>query len=593
MPFIKKIGLQAKLITVYTGITGVVLIVAFTIVSYINSNASHKFVIENLNIVTSIIAQSSASSLVFSDHDIANSYLQLLKSHPSIVYACIRDKENKEFAQYRLKNNTEFTCDIYLQEKNIALNDNYIDVYKPIMVGNEYVGSLQIKASLAELTERIIESAQLLLTVFIGLMLPAILISRRVMRVIIEPITNLKEIAQKITVNKDYSLRMKKKSNDEVGVLIDSFNNMLNQIKSRDSALVEEKEKAEISAINAKKYALETEETNIQLEIEIRERSKIEFELSDLNETLEIKVGERTSELKELNKKIGDIARSAGMAEVASGVLHNVGNVLNSVNVSASVIREKVRKTKADNLARVATMLNEHKDDMANFMDKDEAGQQIPKFISLLAEQLKTEKANLYTELDVLVSNIDHIKNVISMQQSYAGSYGVREKVTLSDLMEDALRMNIQGMGKHGVKIVKSYADIPQLYVNKHKVLQIMINLISNAKYAIIENDQQEKNLNIKISKDNGMAKLEVSDTGVGIAEEDMKHLFEYGFKKRRDGHGFGLHHSAIVANELGGKILAQSNGLGKGASFILWLPYDDKNNIKPSADSGLDRAIN
>jgi len=583
MPFIKNIGLQAKLIIVYAGITGVVLIAAFTIVSYINSNASRQSVVANLNVVADIIAQSSASSLVFSDNETANNYLQLLKSHSSIVYACIRDKENKQFAQFQRINDSSYSCGIYQHDKNIVLSNNYIDVYKPIMVGGVYIGNLQIKASLMELTERIVESAQLLLAVFIGLMLPTILISRRVMRMIVEPITNLKEIAQNITANKDYSLRMKKNSNDEVGVLIDSFNNMLDQIKSRDSELVEEKEKAEALAINAKKYSIETEQINKKLEIEIRERNEIELELNNLNETLEAKVSERTSELKELNKKIGDIARSAGMAEVASGVLHNVGNVLNSVNVSASVIREKVRKTKADNLSRVSTMLNEHKDDIANFIAKDESGKQIPKFIAMLAEQVKAEKIDMYNELDELADNIDHIKNVISMQQSYAGSYGVREKVILSDLVEDALRINTQGMGQHGVEIVRSYIDIPQLYIDKHKVLQIMINLISNAKHAIIENNRKEKVLNIKINKDtnNDMAVIEFSDTGIGIAEEDIKHLFEYGFKKRHGGHGFGLHHSSIVANELGGKILAKSDGLGKGASFILWLPYDNKTNIK------------
>jgi signal transduction histidine kinase len=221
-------------------------------------------------------------------------------------------------------------------------------------------------------------------------------------------------------------------------------------------------------------------------------------------------------------------------------------------------------------------MLEKNQNNIAEFISSDDTGKQIPKFLALLAEQLSKEKDSMYAELDDLVNNIDHIKNVISMQQSYAGSYGVREKVVLSDLIEDALRMNVQGMGEYGVRVVRSYKSIAQLYVDKHKVLQIMINLISNAKHAIIESDKDVKNLTIKISTDGEFAKLEVSDTGIGIAKQDIEHLFEYGFKKRRDGHGFGLHHSAIVANELGGRISVESDGPDKGASFYLWLPYND-----------------
>lgn len=557
-------------------ITGTVLAFAFTMASHVNSKASEKSVISSLNAVADIIAISSVSSLAFSDRDAAKNYLQLLKSHPSIVYACVRTIENIEFAQYSPDSVNVYTCDKYIGSRRIILATDFVDLYKPILLDGERIGSLQIKASLIELKNQTIESAKYSLLIYIGLMIPAVFITKRILGYIINPITRLKDVAQKVSTKKDYSLRMRKSSDDEVGVLIDSFNNMLDQIQSRDSALVEEKEKAESSADTTKKYALETEQTNKQLENEIREKTRVEFELSELNETLEEKVSERTFELKELNEKIGDIARSAGMAEVASGVLHNVGNVLNSVNVSASVIREKIRKSKLGNLNRVAKLLEDNKSNIADFISNNEAGKQVPKFLLLLADQLSVEKEEMYHELDQLVDNIDHIKNVISMQQSYAGSYGVREKIMLSDLVEDALRMNVQGMGRHGIKVERSYADIPLLYVDKHKVLQVMINLISNAKHSMIESKGEEKTLSIKISKQDAMAKLEIKDTGVGIAEEDVSHLFEYGFKKRRDGHGFGLHHSAIVANELGGKILAQSEGLGAGANFILWLPYED-----------------
>ena len=567
--------IKSKILIVYMSITAILLALTFVVFAKINSSSSELNVISGLNVVAEIVSESSAASLAFSDVESANSNFRSLKYHQSIVYACIRSIENEVFAEYNLNSEDIFVCEDFNENAELKLLSGYVDVFKPVLLEGQPIGSLQIKASLSELTDTLIKSVKLSIVIFIGLMVITALVSRRIMRFITEPITRLRDVTRKVTTDKDYSLRMEKTSEDEVGELIVSFNNMLEQIQNRDEALIEEKEKAEVSAVSEKKYAQETEETNKYLEVEIRERTRIENELQELNETLEDKVNERTSELKELNEKIGDIARNAGMAEVASGVLHNVGNVLNSVNVSASVIREQIRKTKAGNLSRVVDMLEKNKNNISEYISSDDKGKQIPKFLSLLATQLKEEKAGVFGELDELASNIDHIKNVISMQQSYAGSYGVRENVVLSDLVEDALRINLQGMGRHGVKVVKKYEEVSQLYIDKHKALQVIINLLSNAKHALVDSDNKTRNIIIIISEHEGMARLEVNDTGIGIDESDIPHLFEYGFKKRRDGHGFGLHHSALVANELGGKISVSSDGLGEGASFVLLLPLD------------------
>ena len=558
-------------------ITAIVLASAFIISVSFEVSSSKENIISGLNIVGEIIADRGAASLAFSDIESASSNLRTLRSHDSIVYACIRTAENEAFAEYKADIDKTYQCDAYNDKNSANISEEYVDIYKPVLLEGQSIGMVQIKSSLEGLSGQIIESIKLSLVIFIGLMMVASFASGRVVNRIIEPITKLKEIAQKVTDDNNYSFRMEKTSSDEVGVLVESFNKMLDQILERDRALSEEKDKAELSAVSAKKYAEETENINIDLENEIRERAKIEEELQVLNETLEDKVQERTIELEELNEKIGGIARSAGMAEVASGVLHNVGNVLNSVNVSASVIREQVRKTKSTNLSRLVDMLNSNKDNIAEFIEKDEKGKQIPKFLSLLSEQLDDEKINLFCELDQLSKNIDHIKNVISMQQSYAGSYGVREKVKISDLVEDALKINLQGIAQHGIGIVREYENVPMLYIDKHKALQVIINLISNAKYALIDSGKEEKTINIIIKMNNSNVSVEIKDTGIGIASEDIPHLFEYGFKKRKGGHGYGLHHSALVANELGGRISVRSEGLSEGASFTMVVPVDEQ----------------
>ena len=577
MPLIKKYSIKNKLLMMYIVITTIVLASALIISVNFQVENSKKNIISGLNIVGEIVANRAIASLAFSDVESANSNLRTLRSHDSIVYACIRSAENEVFSEYNADVEAIIKCNDFNKDNSIIVGSEYIDVFKPILLEGQSIGTVQVKASLEYLNEQTIESIKLSTIIFIGLMIVAAYVSGRVLNRIIEPITQLKEIAQRITDDNDYSLRVHKASSDEVGVLVESFNKMLEQILERDRALIEEKDKAEISAKSAKKYAKETEDINADLENEIRQRSKIEEELQDLNETLEDKVQARTVELEKLNEKIGGIARSAGMAEVASGVLHNVGNVLNSVNVSVSVIREQVRKTKSENLSRLVAMINENKANIANFIENDEKGKQIPRFLSLLAGQLKEEKNNLYEELDQLSSNIDHIKNVISMQQSYAGSYGMREKVKISDLVEDALKINIQGMNQYGIEVIKQYDNTEMLYIDKHKALQVFINLISNAKYALIDSDKENKIIYIIIKREGEKINIEIKDNGIGIAPEDVSHLFEYGFKKRRGGHGYGLHHSALVVNELGGKISVNSDGPGKGASFIVAIPIDEQ----------------
>lgn len=560
---------------VFVLVTTLVLSTAFMIMMSMNIKNSKENIESVMNIVGAILADRCAASLAFSDIESANSNLRTLNSHRSVVYACIRTSDNQVFSEYNLNVEDVYRCEDYVEDAFNDFRENHVDSFKPILLEGQAIGSLQIKASLDEFNEEIVKAIKISAYVFVGLMLGAIYVVARMMNLITNPITSLKEIAQEVTSKKDYSIRMLDRPSDEVGVLVDSFNNMLDQIEERDSALIEENERAERSALSAKRYAKETEQINKDLENEITERVRIEEELQLLNETLEEKVHERTRELKEINERIGEISRSAGMAEVASGVLHNVGNVLNSVNVSASMLRENIRKTKAGNLAKVVSMLEENKDNMAEYIANDKKGKQIPVFLHLLSGQLDSEKKNMLEELDELSNSIDHIKNVISMQQSYAGSYGVREKVSIPDLVEDAIKINQEGMLRKGVEIVKEYGDIPLIYIDKHKALQIIINLVSNAKHALVDSDNSTKRLLVKANVENGMIVVEVVDNGVGIDKKDIPHLFEYGFKRRRDGHGYGLHHSALVANELGGKITVDSEGLKKGASFKLIIPIE------------------
>lgn len=285
------------------------------------------------------------------------------------------------------------------------------------------------------------------------------------------------------------------------------------------------------------------------------------------------KVLKRTKELKQVNTKIIGLARSAGMSEVASGVLHNVGNVLNSVNVSSSVLKSRTINSKPYNLDKIAMKFHEHKGNIDEYLENDEAGKLVVPYIEKLSQRLSEEKKVQLLEIDDLIKNVEHIKNIISMQQTYAGNVGVIEKVHASEVADDAIKINITSINNNNINLSKYYNFDIEMSVDKHKLLQILVNLISNAKHAVINGGKTEKNIILGIQKFNNDIKFYVEDNGVGIDKVDIERIFEFGFKKRADGHGYGLHHSAIVAKELGGTLTVESDGLKEGAKFILIIP--------------------
>lgn len=277
------------------------------------------------------------------------------------------------------------------------------------------------------------------------------------------------------------------------------------------------------------------------------------------------------AELESLNKRLVETSRQAGMAEVATGVLHNVGNVLNSVNVSSSLVTENLKKSRLSHLGKVVALLRDRQSDLGSFMTSDPTGKQIPGFLAALAEYLAGEQSTCLKELAELQKNIEHIKDIVAMQQAYAGTAGFMEPVDLREMAEDAIRIHLAAMTRHDITVVTEYGDIPRVLADKHKVLQILVNLVSNAKHAM--KDSNTKTLTIRIDASDGRVRVAIRDTGYGIGPENLTRIFAHGFTTKKGGHGFGLHSGALAAKEIGGSLNAQSDGPGHGAQFTLELP--------------------
>lgn len=449
-----------------------------------------------------------------------------LRAKPHIVGAFVRVKEGgRVYGQFG--NLDQALLDASVSDGFQTFGRELIYV-QPIADDNERLGTLYLVSDYRADSLRLLGLyAGILVAVLCVSFLVAVLVSSKLERLISGPILRLAETARRIGSRSDYTLRAPKFAEDEVGEFTDSFNNMLEQIENRDAALLHQ----------------------------IAERTRAE------------------QELQRVHNQLMDASRRAGMAEVATGVLHNVGNVLNSVNVSATLIAEKLGTSRAENVLKAARLLRDQNGRLAEFLTEDPKGKLLPSYLADATEHIVQERANALDELESLTKNIEHIKDIVSMQQSYARVSGVVEILSVEALIEDAIRMHAAAFQRHRVELVRDFHPVPRVPVDKHKVLQILVNLMRNAKYALDEGAPREKRITVTLRrKDDHFIEIIVADNGIGISEENLTRIFSHGFTTRKDGHGFGLHSGALAAQQMGGTLTAASEGIGRGAAFSLTL---------------------
>ena len=283
------------------------------------------------------------------------------------------------------------------------------------------------------------------------------------------------------------------------------------------------------------------------------------------------------AELEQVHKQLLETSRHAGMAEIATNVLHNVGNVLNSVNISADLVSGALRTSRAQGLTRAVQLMDEHKADLGAFLTLDDKGKMLPGYLNGIAQALAQEQHGMARELENLTRSVDHIKDVVARQQSYAGrGVNLVESLQLCDLVDDALRMNGDSLARHMITVVREFAQVPVVRLDRAQVQQILVNLISNAKNAMesMACGSRQMTLQVDVIGDSHL-RVSVKDEGEGIPEENLTRIFAHGFTTRNAGHGFGLHSCALAARNMGGTLMAHSDGPGLGATFTLELPIN------------------
>lgn len=540
---LRNMAIKHKLLSIIMATCTAVLLLSSAIQLLFLRGDYRKETVDSISCYAEMIGDNCRAALAFRDAEDAEETLKSLQAESSIVFACVYTMEGKILAHYQ---RVGFAGDVSpaYEEEGYKFDGDYFKLFKQVKEGDDLIGTVYVQLDLSEGKTRLWLKAGSIALVLLLCSLMAYLVSLRLQAVISGPILSLARVAKTVSDKKDYSTRASKESNDEVGSLIDAFNEMLEQIQQRDSALIEAKDQ------------------------------------------LEARVKERTAELKAAQEKIVESAHRAGMAEVATDVLHNVGNVLNSINVSAKFIQEKVSNSKVANLKKVIDMISDRADDLGTFLTQDERGKHIPVYLTEAAKLIIHEHTDTLEKLCSLTRNVEHIKQIIKAQQGYARAGGVEMFVNLNEVIEDAIEINSASLARYEVDLKLDLAELPKIHLDKQRVLQILVNLINNAKYALSKNGRKEKVLAIRCYRlGEDRLRIDVEDNGVGISKENTAKIFRHGFTTREGGHGFGLHSSALAAQDMGGSLAVHSDGPGHGATFTLELPLKMKQATESSQD--------
>ncbi|MGA8705979.1 MAG: PAS domain-containing protein [Steroidobacteraceae bacterium] len=287
---------------------------------------------------------------------------------------------------------------------------------------------------------------------------------------------------------------------------------------------------------------------------------------------------------RQLQKKLRETSHQSGMAEVATGVLHNVGNVLNSLGVAASTAQSRLKASQFNRVQRVSVLIEQHRGDLAAFLLRDPRGKRLPEYLQALGSQLEKDAGDINQEIETLNGHLQYLRQIVRAQQTFARVGENEELVDVRELIDTALAL--QGRDLKGVEVVRELAPLPEIQVDRYKLMQIVVNFVGNARDAVASAELPMRRITLRAAVSGEQLEIAVEDTGVGIPAHQLRRVWEFGFTTKAQGHGFGLHSAAVAAQALGGSIAVHSDGPGQGACFSVRIPFKpaDAQPVAPAA---------
>jgi signal transduction histidine kinase len=272
-----------------------------------------------------------------------------------------------------------------------------------------------------------------------------------------------------------------------------------------------------------------------------------------------------------LQQKLRESSHQAGMAEIATDVLHSVGNVVNSLGVSYATLRRDLKALRLEQLQQAASLILANRATLAGFLTEDARGRHLPDYLPALSAQFSSQVQAMQSELEATDKLLEHLRDIVSAQQVRAQVGGHREPVDLKELLD--ITLIAQELELSHVQVLRNYEDVPRVTTDRHKLLLILVNLLNNARDAVLASAVQPGRIVVHLERDEDHAVIIIEDSGVGMSAEVLQRLWRFGYTTKPKGQGFDLHNSANAAREIGATIEAQSDGPDKGSRFTVRLP--------------------
>ena len=490
--------------------------------------------VDSLQSTARIVAANSSAALLFGnlgDPKEAVEILSSLQHDPLFVSAVLYDNQGVPFVTYG-------------RPLDPASLQQPLDPVVAIMV--DVVNKQEIYGRLLIVTDNRAELRRTALTwagvyggAFVFTLLLALYLAHRFERAVAAPITELARTAGDVTTRRDYSVRAAVRGPAEVSALAEAFNTMLVEVGRRDETLAKQL---------------------VALDQEVRERKAAQ------------------ERLRENTRDMLRLSHEAGMAEVAAGVLHNIGNALNSINVSAELLADHLRSRAASAVTALRDFFRAPPPKAAAVFAAHPDGASLSEFAAAYADHAAGHLVKAEEELSALRTGVAHLKEIVARQQTLAKAPRRSETFDLAEAIQEALLIdkteNHPSTSALRVSLVSDGPGPHLVHADRSAVVQILINLLANARAAVAASSQPDPSLRIHLGPGTDThLPVAIIDNGVGIHADQLLSIFSYGFTTKSGGHGFGLHNAANTARLLGGALRVRSDGPGRGAAFTLELP--------------------
>ncbi len=444
------------------------------------------------------------------------------------------------------------------QVESLDVDRDRLEAVAPVRSREGPRGTVVIRLSTARYSELNAQALRGSLFVGLGACAVALFLAWMIAGTVVKRLARIAKVAERVAEGDLTQPELAPGRLDEIGRLTQAFNAMLSHLQR----LMRQQIETAASEQGRLNLLVETRTEELRRETDERKRS-------------EALVAET---------RIRD-ARNAGMAEVATGVLHNVGNALNSVGVSAEMIGGRLRRSRLPGLAKVNGLLTAHTADLVSFLTDNPQGKQLPAYLAKLGAELAVEHEQVAVELDGLLKGLSHMTSIVSAQQSLAKSGASSlEPVTPSALFEEALAIGLPVCDQSGLKLVREFSEGAPLPLDRYRLVQILVNLVGNANQALSHLLPENRCLTLSIEEVDRRLRFSVRDNGVGIPPALKIKIFSHGFTTKKTGHGFGLHASACSAMEMGGTLTCHSDGAGLGSTFTVDIPLERTAQIREAA---------